>query len=153
MSSPLPELLHTSRHALAAIFALAQGERGERFSSEMLSERTGVPRPILAKVLVALSHAGLVHGSKGHGGGYRLARSADQIRLMDVVKASGAWTSTHASCALHVRDCNPAAPCALHDRWIGVLQPVADLLTQTTVAEALKRAPGDPGALFEGGAP
>ncbi len=41
----------------------------------------------LAKVLQALHRAGLAKGTRGPGGGYRLARPAREIRLLDLVEA------------------------------------------------------------------
>ena len=52
-----------------------------------LAELHGVPGPYLAKHLQALSHAGIVESVPGPKGGYRLARPATQIAVLDVVLA------------------------------------------------------------------
>jgi len=52
-----------------------------------LAEYHGVPPAYLAKHLQALSRAGLVESVPGPRGGYRLARSADRITVLDVVQA------------------------------------------------------------------
>jgi Rrf2 family protein len=52
-----------------------------------LAEFHGVPAPYLAKALQALSGAGIVESQSGRRGGYRLARPAEQISLLDVVEA------------------------------------------------------------------
>ena len=46
-----------------------------------------VPKAYLAKQLQALSKAGIVSGTRGPAGGYRLARPADKISLRDFVSA------------------------------------------------------------------
>ena len=46
-----------------------------------------VPAAYLAKQLQALSKAGIVAGSRGPSGGYRLARSPRQVTLRDIVLA------------------------------------------------------------------
>jgi len=52
-----------------------------------LAEMTRVPSNYLAKVLQALAQASLIVGRRGVGGGYRLARPADEISMLDIVNA------------------------------------------------------------------
>lgn len=52
-----------------------------------LAELHGVPKEYLSKALQALSQAGIVDGSLGPSGGYRLARAADAITFLDIVEA------------------------------------------------------------------
>ncbi len=52
-----------------------------------LAEFHGVPAAYLAKHLQALARAGILETVKGPRGGYRLARPAAEITLLDVVEA------------------------------------------------------------------
>jgi Rrf2 family protein len=52
-----------------------------------LAEFHGVPPAYLAKHLQALSRAGIVESVPGRRGGYRLARPAAEVSLLDVVLA------------------------------------------------------------------
>ncbi|MHB8671698.1 MAG: RrF2 family transcriptional regulator [Acidimicrobiales bacterium] len=52
-----------------------------------LAEFHGVPAAYLAKHLQSLSRAGIVEAVAGAHGGYRLARSADRVTLLEVVEA------------------------------------------------------------------
>jgi len=52
-----------------------------------LADRTGLPQPYLEQILLALKGAGLVRSKRGVGGGYILARPADQITLAEIVRA------------------------------------------------------------------
>ncbi|MEM1335829.1 MAG: Rrf2 family transcriptional regulator [Actinomycetota bacterium] len=52
-----------------------------------IAERTGLPQPYLEQILLALKGAGLVRSKRGVGGGYVLNRSADDIRLSEIVSA------------------------------------------------------------------
>ena len=46
-----------------------------------------IPERYLVQILLRLKGAGLVQSVRGASGGYRLARTADQISLMDVLNA------------------------------------------------------------------
>ncbi|MEO8894748.1 MAG: Rrf2 family transcriptional regulator [Rhizomicrobium sp.] len=52
-----------------------------------LAELHGVPKEYLSKALQALSQAGIVEGTLGPSGGYRLARATGAISFLDIVEA------------------------------------------------------------------
>jgi Rrf2 family protein len=62
-------------------------DEGGPTSVRDIAERTALPQPYLEQILLALKGAGLVRSKRGVGGGYVLARPADQIRLSEIVSA------------------------------------------------------------------
>lgn len=60
---------------------------GAALPAARLAEYHGVPAAYLAKHLQALSRAGIVESVPGPRGGYRLARPATEVSLLDVVDA------------------------------------------------------------------
>jgi Rrf2 family protein len=60
---------------------------GTALPASRLAEFHGVPGAYLAKHLQALSRAGILESVPGQRGGYRLARRAEEITLLDVVEA------------------------------------------------------------------
>jgi Rrf2 family protein len=52
-----------------------------------IARRYGIPQAALAKVVQQLVRAGLVLGTRGVGGGCRLARRASEVSVLDVVAA------------------------------------------------------------------
>src|SRR3954471_22381348 len=60
---------------------------GATLPASRLAEYHGVPAAYLAKHLQALSRAGIVESAAGKRGGYRPARPAAEISLLDVVLA------------------------------------------------------------------
>jgi Rrf2 family protein len=114
--------------------------------SARLAELHEVPPAYLAKQLQALSAAGIVESVAGPKGGYRLARPAEQITVLDVVLAiegdEPAFTCTE------IRQCGPGA-CApsAYPKPCGVARIMWDAedawrasLRQHTVAELLDSA-------------
>lgn len=79
----------TTEYALRAMACLALTP-DELVPTGTLATRTKVPANYLAKVLQQLAAADLIGGRRGVGGGYKLARPAAKIRLMDVLSAMSA---------------------------------------------------------------
>jgi Rrf2 family protein len=74
-------------YACRALLSLALRRESGPTSVRDIAERTGLPQPYLEQILLALKGAGLVRSKRGVGGGYVLARSADQIGLAEILAA------------------------------------------------------------------
>lgn len=66
---------------------LAMLPPGVALPAARLAEYHDVPAAYLAKHLQSLAGAGIVESVRGPRGGYRLARPADEISVLDVVRA------------------------------------------------------------------
>ncbi len=79
-------LSRTTEYALRLVVQLAsQGDRPVTIPELALNTRT--PADYLAKVLRQLSRAGLVRSQRGPNGGSVLARTPEEISVLDVVQA------------------------------------------------------------------
>lgn len=75
-------------YASRALLSLALGaELSVPTSVRDLAERTGLPQPYLEQILLILKGVGLVRSKRGVGGGYVLARDAENITLAEIVAA------------------------------------------------------------------
>src|SRR5262245_45094075 len=73
-------------------------------TAAQLAAATQLPPATVAKVLKSLAHGGIVTGSRGAAGGYRLARAAAAISVREVVAAiDGAIGITQ--CTTHAATC------------------------------------------------
>ena len=70
---------------LAMIEARSGGE--ELVSLAEISKRQDISLPYLEQLFVKLRRAGLVDSVRGPGGGYRLAKTPETIRLADILEA------------------------------------------------------------------
>jgi Rrf2 family protein len=80
-------LTSLSLHALRALAYLARHEGGGFVPVDAIADAEGLRTPFLAKALGELAAARVVIASRGPGGGYRLARPAGTITLLEVVEA------------------------------------------------------------------
>jgi Rrf2 family protein len=127
----------TTEYALRAMAWLALSPDG-LVPTITLAEQTNVPVHYLAKVLQQLSGAGLVVGRRGVRGGYRLARSAEAISMLDVVRAAGDVKRITAGPAGPADDGTVLGP--LHRMMDDTSKVVMDLLHDKTLQDLVTQA-------------
>jgi Rrf2 family protein len=103
----------TTEYALRAM-VLFHSERGKAWTTAELASQARVPGDYLAKVLQRLGRAGLIAGSRGAKGGYRLAKRRKKITILEVVRAVDPLPRIH-RCPLGLRS-HGAKLCPLHRR-------------------------------------
>jgi FeS assembly SUF system regulator len=106
-------------------------------SAAGLAERAGLEMPTVAKVLKPLAQAGLVEGFRGASGGYRLARDASEMTLVDIVEAmEGPLGMTE--CSVHAGACGIESSCGVRANWRRINDVVADALRSVTLSQMLE---------------
>ncbi len=106
----------TAEYALRALTHMATTESDVPYRAADLSEATGIPIHYLSKIMRRLVSAGLLESQKGHGGGFRFARSLKKIRFADVLEAVD-YETEPSTCVFGWGECSPANPCPLHPFW------------------------------------
>jgi Rrf2 family protein len=81
------KLTRASSYALHAVVYMAAQKQNKPVASHHIAEARGIPERFLLKVLKPLVSARVLHSVKGPNGGYRLARSASDVTMLDVVEA------------------------------------------------------------------
>lgn len=130
-------LSKTSEYALRAVMALAREPDDRLVRAGDLAEKLAVPANYLSKILHTLSRAGVLVSERGPNGGFRLARSAERTSLADVVGEFDEVGQQNL-CLLGRSRCRDDRPCAAHERWKEVFEPVTDFFRDTMVAELLQ---------------
>jgi Rrf2 family protein len=76
----------TAEYALRAVVCLGN-QAGTPLTTQQIAEVTRVPASYLSKVLQSLGRARIVHSQRGLGGGFTIARSMDDLTVLDVINA------------------------------------------------------------------
>ncbi|MTH66276.1 Rrf2 family transcriptional regulator [Paracoccus shanxieyensis] len=85
------------RYAMVALVDLAIAKNEDLTSLAEISKRQDISLPYLEQLFVRLRRSGLVESVRGPGGGYRLAKAPETIRVADILEAVDETVS-----ALHV---------------------------------------------------
>ena len=113
-------------------------------SATELAEAAGLEATTVAKLLKPLAQAALVIGLRGVNGGYRLARSADAITLIEVVQAmEGPLAITE--CSQDHSNCGIAHQCGVRTQWRLINDVLADALRSVSLAQMLPPVSDNPG--------
>jgi Rrf2 family protein len=134
-------LSKTGLHVVRATVALARQPHGAYAGAARIAQEIGAPQNYLSKLLKSLAQEGLVESQKGLGGGFRLARAAEDISLFDVVEPIE-HISRWSGCILGRPECSEVDPCAIHNRWKKVREAYLQMLQRTTLADLV--AKGEP---------
>ena len=76
-----------TEYACLAMLQMAQEyDSAEPLQIRRIADEQGIPSRFLVQILLQLKGAGLVTSTRGAAGGYRLARSPQEISLSDVIE-------------------------------------------------------------------
>jgi FeS assembly SUF system regulator len=109
-------------------------------SAQDLAARARLELPTVSKLLKQLAHARLVESFRGVNGGYRLARTPEQISIADIVVAmEGPIGMTQ--CSAQAGMCDHEPHCGVRVNWQRINQAIASALAGVTLADMLKPPP------------
>ncbi len=106
------QITRQADYATRAVLYLAKLGPGKKAPTSEIAEKQDIPLSFLAKIIAQLSVAGLLQTMRGARGGVALARSPEQITLLDVVEAidgpillnecvNGEYECTIENCPIH----------------------------------------------------
>jgi Rrf2 family protein len=125
----------SATHALRALAHLAAGEGDEATLGRDLARKVQVPSHYLAKVLATLARTGVLTASRGVRGGYRLARPARHVRLLDIVEPFEGKRARPGCLLRPDEPCREGAACSAHAAWSDAKATYLRFLETTTLAD------------------
>lgn len=134
------ELTRRGDYAVRAMLALAAADAGDGptappLSARRIAEQMAIPNRFVPHVLQDLVAAELVTASIGRLGGYRLARPASEISLLDVITAVEGDARRRA-CVLRGIPCGSDGYCAVHPVFMAAQDAMLEHLAAATLADA-----------------
>jgi Rrf2 family iron-sulfur cluster assembly transcriptional regulator len=133
------ELTRRGDYAVRAMLALADAPDGTWLSVARISAAMGIPARFLPRVMAELVRVGLIEGRLGRTGGYRLARPAAAITLLDVIDAVEHDDGTR-TCVLRGGPCGLDGRCAVHEVFTEARGAMLDRLGTKSLAEIVAEA-------------
>ena len=128
------------RYALRLmIYIAAFGDDEGKVALREVAEREDISLKYLEQLVRPLVKAGYLRSVRGKGGGYTLARPADEIRAGDILRVAEGTTAPVA-CEGLGGDCSRADLCSTVKFWTGLDQVIERYVDGVTLAD-LARVP------------
>jgi Rrf2 family protein len=135
------EITRQADYAVRTVLDLAIHSDEERISSEEIARRQTIPAAFLTKIIARLAAADLVQTQRGVNGGIRLARSAGEITLLQVVEAIDGPIAFN-RCNRSPSECARNRTCAVHPIWLELCEEFRARLSSYHFAAIADRARG-----------
>ncbi|MBA5779025.1 Rrf2 family transcriptional regulator [Stappia sp. F7233] len=129
-------LSQASDFSLRVLLLLGQSETAQ--TVESVSRRLGLARSHVMKIVAKLGRLGLVETNRGRGGGIRLGRPADQIRVGDVVRKMEPDLGV-VDCLREGGSCAFLPACALRPAMRKASEAFLESLNEQTLAALLSK--------------
>jgi Rrf2 family protein len=127
-------------YGLIALMHLAAKAPGRSASAKEIAEAHSLPLTLLAKVLQKLSREGFLAAVHGTNGGYKLARSADRISALEVIRAmDGPVFLT--SCSTKASGCSQTPKCMARGPLEKIREDISRLLDGISISEMSSSTP------------
>jgi Rrf2 family iron-sulfur cluster assembly transcriptional regulator len=132
------------RYAVMAMADLARHGRERAVSLAEIAGRQEISLSYLEQLFARLRRAGLVKSVRGPGGGYRLARQADETWIADIVVAvDEPIRATRCAGQGSPRGCMIAGErCITHDLWEGLGRQIHRYLSSVSLGDVIERRGG-----------
>lgn len=129
------------RYAVMAMADLARHGRERAVSLAEIAGRQEISLSYLEQLFARLRRAGLVKSVRGPGGGYRLAKAADDTWIADIVLAvDEPIRATRCAGQGSPRGCMIGGErCITHDLWEGLGQEIHRYLSQVSLGDVIER--------------
>ena len=126
------------RYAVTAMVELALNQDKGRISLAEIAERHGISQSYLEQLFASLRRRGLVDGTRGPGGGYRLARRRTDISVADVIDAVD--ESVDATRCGGKRNCKGEKGCITHNLWAELSDQIRHQLASVSLDNGVDKA-------------
>lgn len=125
------------RYAVTAMLDLAlhQGQRPVTLQDIAVNQQISLS--YLEQLFSRLRQSGLVRGTRGPGGGYRLAQDGSKVSIAEIISAVDEKADM-TRCG-GKSDCQKGEECLTHELWTELSEKIYEFLDDITLADLIQR--------------
>ena len=121
-------------YAIVLLTRMASVPESQLNASE-IAGHTGLPQPIVSKILKLLARRELLISHRGAKGGYRLARAAEDISVAEIIEAMEGPIAITECVDETPGECSQEPVCPVRSNWQQINHAVRSALEQITLQE------------------
>ena len=131
-----------SRYGLRALFDIAYHSAGLSTQVKDISARQGISPRYIEQIFQKLKRAGIIKSIRGPSGGYYLARTPEQIKVGEIIRATEGsldlvFCLSHSKAA---KTCDRAGHCVARDIWQEASARLLEYFDSITLQDLCKEA-------------
>ena len=132
------KLTSKGRYAVLAMADIAQHGKKTPCNLSHVSIRQNISLPYLERILSDLKKSNLVKSQKGPGGGYKLSKESDQIRILEILNAIDEKIKTTA-CGNNPKSyCSGVGKkCVAHGFWENLEDLIGSYLNSVSLSDLI----------------
>jgi len=141
-------LSNTCKYGIRAVIYLALENSDKKIGIKQIAEDLDIPSPFLSKILQMLAKNKILTSTKGPHGGFGLGKSADEIKLIDIVKVIDGMDFFE-TCLIGMKSCTDpesSIKCPIHNQYDPIRKETRTLFENTTIlklAESIELSGGE----------
>ena len=127
------------RYALRMMIDMAQHQKHGPVALKDIAERQNVSKKYLEQIALILSQDGVLQGTRGHQGGYRLIADAKDCTVYDILESVEGSMHPVACLDHEPNDCERCNGCETLYIWQGLDEVIQDYLRSITLQDVLDK--------------
>ncbi len=127
------------RYALRMLLDMAQHQGQGAVALKDVAARQNISKKYLEQIALVLGQAGMLHGSRGHQGGYRLVREAKEYTVCDILETVEGSLHPVACLDQAPNVCERCNGCETLFIWEGLDQVIQEYLSSMTLQDVLDK--------------
>ena len=125
------------RYAVTAMLDLALHQSQRPITLQDIAMNQEISLSYLEQLFARLRQHGLVYGTRGPGGGYRLARGMGDIYIADIISAVDE-KADFTQCG-GKKDCHEGEECLTHELWTALSEKIYQFLDEISLNDLVQR--------------
>ncbi len=126
------------RYAIRVMIDLAENDRGHYIPLKDIAARQGISKKYLEIIVREMVAGGLVAGTSGKGGGYRLCRKPDEYTLDEILELMEGTIAPVACLAGDGNDCPRKTVCQTLPLWTEYDRMVHDFFHSKKLSDLIR---------------
>lgn len=127
------------RYALRMLLDLAKNQGDGYVSLKDIAKRQGISKKYLEQIVSMLNRPDILKTNRGYQGGYRLARSADDYTVGDILRITEGGLAPVACLENDPIECDRAENCETLYVWQGLNKVINEYLDGITLQDIIER--------------
>ena len=126
------------RYALRVMLDMAEHGGGEWLCLRDIAQRQQLSKKYLESIMAALNRAGLVEGTVGRSGGYRLTRPPEEYPVGEILRAAEGDLSPISCQSEEGAGCGSSCDCDARLFWQGLEDQINSYIDNHTLAQFMR---------------